>query len=54
MSTVSVVGVVALGASRRRVYRQSKRVLTRLLTRRWSGPRWALEPAVRRLLSRQS
>ncbi len=41
MSTVSVVGVVALGASRRRVYRQSKRVLTRLLAGRWKGPRWA-------------
>ena len=25
-------------------------MLTRLLTRRWSGPRWALEPGVRRFL----
>ena len=37
-------------SSRRTPYRHSKRVLTRLLGRRWKGPRWALEPAVRRFL----
>ncbi len=50
MITTLPVGNTASGPSRRRLYRQSKRVLTRLLTRRWSGPRWALEPAVRRFL----
>ncbi len=50
ITTLPVVGNAVSGASRRRLYRQSKRVLTRLLTRRWSGPRWTLEPAVRRFL----
>ncbi len=50
ITTLPVVGNAVSGASRRRLYRQSKRVLTRLLGRRWSGPRWALEPAVRRFL----
>ncbi len=53
MSTGPVVGSAVSGASRRTLYRHSKRVLTRLLTRRWSGPRWALEPAVRRFLRDQ-
>ncbi len=50
ITTLPVVGSAVSGASRRRLYRHSKRVLTRLLGRRWSGPRWALEPAVRRFL----
>ncbi len=50
ITTLPVVGSALSGASRRRLYRRSKRVLTRLLTRRWSGPRWTLEPAVRRFL----
>ena len=47
MVTAAIVGNAAPGASRQTLYRQSKRVLTRLLTRRWHGPRWALEPALR-------
>ncbi len=50
VTTLPMVGRAVSGASRRRLYRQSKRVLTRLLSRRWSGPRWTLEPAVRRFL----
>ena len=50
ITTLPVVGNAVSGASRRRLYRRSKRALTRLLTRRWSGPRWTLEPAVRRFL----
>ncbi len=50
ITTLPVVGGAVSGASRRRLYRQSKRVLTRLLGRRWSGARWTLEPAVRRFL----
>ncbi len=50
ITTLPVVGSAVSGASRRRLYRHSKRVLTRLLGRRWSGPRWTLEPAVRRFL----
>ncbi len=36
--------------SRRTLYRHTKRMLLRLLARRWKGPRNALEPAVRRFL----
>ena len=50
ITTLPVVGNAVSGASRRRLYRHSKRVLTRLLGRRWSGPRWTMEPAVRRFL----
>ncbi len=50
ITTLPVVGSAVSGASRRTVYRRSKRVLTRLLTRRWKGGRWVLEPAVRRFL----
>ncbi len=50
MMTRTLVGNAVSGTSRRRLYRRSKRVLTRLLGRRWSGPRWILEPAVRRFL----
>ena len=50
ITTLPVVGSALSGASRRRLYRHSKRVLTRLLGRRWSGPRWTLEPAIPRFL----
>ena len=50
ITTLPVVGSASLGASRRTLYRQSKRALTRLLTRRWKGRRWTLEPAIRRFL----
>ncbi len=50
ITTLPVVGSAVSGASRRTLYRQSKRVLTRLLTRRWKGRRWTLEPAIRRFL----
>ncbi len=50
MITTLPVGSTVCGPSRRRLYRHSKRVLTRLLGRRWSGPRWTLEPAIRRFL----
>ena len=50
ITTLPVVENAVSGASRRRLYRHSKRVLTRLLGRRWSGPRWTLEPAIRRFL----
>ncbi len=50
ITTLPFVGSAVSGASRRTLYRQSKRVLSRLLGRRWSGPRWDLEPAVRRFL----
>ena len=50
MGMPTVVAGLNSGASRRTLYRQSKRVLTRLLNRRWSGPRSTLEPAVRRFL----
>ncbi len=46
----AVVGSARCGAPRRTLYRQSKRLLGRLLARTWTGPRWALEPAVRRFL----
>ena len=50
MVTAAIVGNAAPGASRRSLYRQSKRLLVRLLSRRCKGPRDALEPAVRRFL----
>ncbi len=50
MLTRTVVGSDGSRASRRTLYRQSKRLLTRLLTRTWKRPRNALEPAVRRFL----
>ncbi|MCH8007184.1 MAG: hypothetical protein IH888_13320, partial [Planctomycetes bacterium] len=50
MFAASVVGGAGSGASRRRLYRQSKRLLGRLVARRWKGPRNALEPAVRRFV----
>ncbi len=46
----TVVGSDGIGASRRTLYRHTKRMLVRLLVRRWKGPRHALEPAVRRFL----
>ena len=54
ITTLPVVGSAVSGASRRRLYRRSKRLLSRMLTRRWSGPRWTLEPAVRRFLRARS
>ena len=54
MAVRTVIAGLGSGASRRTLYRQSKRVLTRLLTRRWSGPRSTLEPAVRRFLRARS
>ncbi len=50
MITTPVVGSAASRVSRRTLYRQSKRLLTRLLTRTWKRPRNALEPAVRQFL----
>ncbi len=47
MITTPVVGNA--GSSRRTLYRHTKRMLLRLLARRWKGPRNALEP-VRRFL----
>ena len=46
----AVVGSARCGASRRMLYRESKRLLLGLLSRTYKGPRWALEPAVRRFL----
>ncbi len=37
------------GSSRRTLYRHTKRMLLRLLSRTWTGPPNALEPAVRRM-----
>ncbi|MHC4429694.1 MAG: integrin alpha, partial [Planctomycetota bacterium] len=39
-----------LGKSRRRLYRQSKRLLSKLIAGRWGGPQPTLEPALRRFL----
>ncbi len=50
MITTAIVGSAAPRVSRRTLYRQSKRLLTRLLTRTWKRPRNALEPEVRRFL----
>ncbi len=50
MITTPVVGNASSGGSRRMLYRHTKRMLLRLLARRWRGPRIALEPAVRRFL----
>ncbi len=50
MFAASGVGGAGSGASRRTLYRQSKRLLLRLLSRTGKGPRGALEPAVRRFL----
>ncbi len=50
MITRPVVGNAGSGTSRRTLYRHTKRMLLRLLARRWKGPRHALEPAVRRFL----
>ncbi len=50
MNTTQVVGNAGSGTSRRTLYRHTKRMLLRLLSRRWTGPRYALEPAVRRFL----
>ncbi len=50
MAVRTVIAGLGSGASRRTLYRHSKKVLTRLLNRRWSGPRSTLEPAVRRFL----
>ena len=52
MITTPVVGNA--GSSRRTLYRHTKRMLLRLLARRWKGPRTALEPAVRRFLRARS
>ncbi len=43
-----------MSGSRRSVYRQGKRLLARLLVRRWNAPRAALEPVVRRFLHGRS
>ncbi len=50
MITTPVVGNAGSGTSRRTLYRHTKRMLLRLLARRWKGPRHALEPTVRRFL----
>ncbi len=50
ITSLQVDGNARRGASRRRLYCQSKRLLGRLLARTWTEPRWALEPAVRRFL----
>ncbi len=50
MFAASGVGGAGSGASRRTLYRQSKRLLGRLLARTWTGPPNAREPAVRRFL----
>jgi len=50
MITAAVVGNGASGVSRRRLYRQSKRLLVRVLAGTCKAPRGALEPAVRRFL----
>lgn len=50
----SFIGRHGMKASRRRVYRQSKRLLIRLMAGRWSGPRLSLEPAVRGFLRARS
>ncbi|MEE9294429.1 MAG: VCBS repeat-containing protein [Phycisphaerae bacterium] len=54
MITSPFIGSVGMRASRRRLYRQSKRLLIRLVAGRWSGPRRALEPAVRGFLRARS
>ena len=46
--------VASSGASRRTVYRQTKRLLLGLVARRWTGSRLGLEPAVRRYLRGRS
>ncbi len=50
MLTSIAVGSDGSGASRRTLYRHTKRMLVGLLARRWKGSRHALEPAVRRFL----
>ena len=50
MVTRTVVGRDGFVESRRTLYRHTKRMLVRLLARRWKRPRNALEPAVRRFL----
>ncbi len=50
VNTTPVVGNAGSGTSRRTLYRHTKRMLLRLLSRRWTGPRTALEPAVRQFL----
>ena len=49
-TTTAVVGNGALGVSRRRLYRRSKRLLVGLLSGRWPGRRPALESAARGFL----
>ena len=53
-SSFANLASVGMKASRRRLYRQSKRLLIRLMARRWSGPRRSLEPAVRGFLRARS
>ena len=50
MVTRTVVGIDGSCVSRRTLYRYTKRMLVRLLARRWTGPRNGLEPTVRRFL----
>ncbi len=50
MITTQVVEIIASRVSRRTLYRQSKRLLARVLARTWKGPPNALERAVRRFL----
>ena len=50
MITSPFIGCAGMRVSRRRLYRQSKRLLIRLMARSWSGPPRALEPTVRGFL----
>ncbi len=47
---MSGFGLPGARGSRRRVYRQGKRLLARLLAPHWRGPREALDPVVRQFL----
>ncbi len=50
MVTRTVVGSDGSRASRRTLYRHTKRLLVRLLARKWNRPRNVMESAVRRFL----
>ncbi len=50
MITLRAVGSSGTAAPRRALYRQGKRLLSRLLTHTWAGRRGAVEPAIRRFL----
>ncbi len=53
-SSFANLASAGMRTSRRRLYRQSKRLLTRLVAGRWWGPRRGLEPAVRGFLRARS